>query len=117
MEGTMDNQTEQNFLRLVTVEVTQAIAQALETLIHEKGFEVPIYMAAIGSNGYTYAVKYQQEAEGTALEAKELAEHAPDEEGARFPQHVIRGLPRKRSARSRQRTDVGRKKPTLTGVT
>ena len=53
----MDNQTEQNFLRLVTAEVTEAIAPALETLIHEKGFEVPIYMAAIGSNGYTYAVK------------------------------------------------------------
>jgi hypothetical protein len=48
----MDNQTEQNFLRLVTAEVTRAIAQALETLIHKKGFEVPIYMAAIGSNGY-----------------------------------------------------------------
>ena len=40
----MDDQTEQNFLRLVTAEVTQAIAQALETLIHKKGFEVPIYM-------------------------------------------------------------------------
>ena len=53
----MDNQTEENFLRLVTAEVPQAIAQALETLIHEKGFEVPIYMAAIGSNGYTYAIK------------------------------------------------------------
>ena len=38
----MDNQTEQNFLRLVTAEVAQAIAQALETLIHKKGFEVPI---------------------------------------------------------------------------
>ena len=114
----MDNQTEQNFLLLVTVEVTQAIAEALEMLIHKKGFEVPIYMAAIGSNGYTYAVKYQQEAEGTGLEAKELAEHAPDEEGARFPdQHVIRGLPRKRSTRSRQRTDVGRRNPTLTAVT
>ena len=80
----MENQTEQNFLQLVTTEVIKAIAQALETLIHEKGFEVPIYMAAIGSNGYTYAVKYQQKAEGTALEAKELAEHAPDEE-VRFP--------------------------------
>lgn len=85
----MDNQTEQNFLLLVTVEVTQAIAEALEMLIHKKGFEVPIYMAAIGSNGYTYAVKYQQEAEGTALEAKELAEHAPDEEGARFPINML----------------------------
>jgi hypothetical protein len=80
----MENQTEQNFLQLVTLEVTQAIAQALETLIHEKGFEVPIYMAAIGSNGYTYAIKYYQEAKGKALEAKELAEYAPDEEGARF---------------------------------
>jgi hypothetical protein len=85
----MDNQTEQNFLRLVTMEVTQAIAQALETLIHKKGFEVPIYMAAIGSNGYTYAIKYQQETEGTALESKELAEYAPDEEGARFPINML----------------------------
>jgi|GEM_PF-2073151 hypothetical protein len=40
----MDNQTEQNFLRLVTAEVTQAIAQALETLIHKKSFELPIYI-------------------------------------------------------------------------
>jgi hypothetical protein len=85
----MDNQTEQNFLQLVTAEVTQAIAQALETLIHKKGFEVPIYMAAIGSNGYTYAIKYQQETEGTALESKELAEYAPDEEGARFPINML----------------------------
>jgi len=85
----MENQTEQNFLLLVTLEVTQAIAQALETLIHEKGFEVPIYMAAIGSNGYTYAVKYQSKAEGTALEAKELAEYTPDEQGARFPIHLL----------------------------
>jgi hypothetical protein len=85
----MENQTEQNFLQLVTTEVIKAIAQALETLIHEKGFEVPIYMAAIGSNGYTYAVKYQQKAEGTGLEAKELTEHAPDEEGARFPINML----------------------------
>jgi hypothetical protein len=85
----MENQTEQNFLQLVTLEVTQAIAQALETLIHEKGFEVPIYMAAIGSNGYTYAVKYQPKADGTALEATELTEHAPDEEGARFPINLL----------------------------
>ena len=85
----MDNEIEQSFLVLVTTEVTKAIAQALETLIHEKGFEVPIYMAAIGSNGYTYAVKYQQKAEGTGLEAKELAEHAPDEEGARFPINLL----------------------------
>ena len=85
----MENQTEQNFLQLVTLEVTQAIAQALETLIHEKGFEVPIYMAAIGSNGYTYAVKYQPKADGTALEATELTEHAPDEEGARFPINML----------------------------
>ena len=42
----MDNQSEQIFLRLVTAEVTQAIAQALETLIHEKGFEVPIHIAS-----------------------------------------------------------------------
>ena len=69
--------------------MTQAIAQALETLIHEKGFEVPIYMAAIGSNGYTYAIKYYQEAKGKALEAKELAEYAPDEEGARFPINML----------------------------
>ena len=46
-------------------------------------------MAAIGSNGYTYAIKYHQEAKGTALEAKELAEHAPDEEGARFPINML----------------------------
>ena len=85
----MDNQTEQSFLVLVTTEVTKAIAQALETLIHEKGFEVPIYMAAIGSNGYTYAVKYQPKADGTALEATELTEHAPDEEGARFPINLL----------------------------
>ena len=85
----MENQTEQNFLQLVTTEVIKAIAQALETLIHEKGFEMPIYMAAIGSNGYTYAVKYQQKAEGTGLEAKELTEHAPDEEGARFPINML----------------------------
>jgi hypothetical protein len=44
--GTMDNQSEQIFLRLVTAEVTQAIAQALETLIHKKGFEVPIHIAS-----------------------------------------------------------------------
>src|SRR5262245_50832204 len=85
----MENQSEQNFLQLVTLEVAQAIAQALETLIDEKGFEVPIYMAAIGSNGYAYAVKYQQKAEGNGLEAKELAEHAPDEEGARFPINML----------------------------
>ena len=85
----MENQTEENFLRLITAEVTQAIAQALETLIHEKGFEVPIYMAAIGSNGYIYAMKYHQKAEGTSLEGKELAEHAPDEEGARFPINIL----------------------------
>jgi hypothetical protein len=58
-------------------------------IISVRRFEVPIYMAAIGSNGYTYAVKYQQEAEGTALEAKELAEYAPDEEGARFPINLL----------------------------
>ena len=85
----MDNQTEQSFLVLVTTEVTKAIAQALETLIHKKGFEVPIYMAAIGSNGYIYAIKYQQEAEGASLEGKELVEHAPDEEGARFPINML----------------------------
>jgi hypothetical protein len=113
----MDNQTEQNFLRLVTMEVTQAIAQALETLIHKKGFEVPIYMAAIGSNGYTYAIKYQQETEGTALESKELAEYAPDEEGARFPINMLFVDCQGNGARSRQGTDVGRRKPTLTGAT
>jgi hypothetical protein len=85
----MDNQTEQNYLRIVTAEVAQAIAEALETLIHKKGFEVPIYMAAIGSNGYMYAVRYQQQGKGTALEARELAEHAPDEEGARFPINML----------------------------
>jgi len=85
----MDNETEQGFLVLVTTEVTKAIAQALETLIYKKGFEVPIYMAAIGSNGYIYAIKYQQEAEGTRLEGKELVEHAPDEEGARFPINML----------------------------
>jgi hypothetical protein len=37
----------------------------------------------------TYAVKYQQETEGTTLEAKELAEHAPDEQGARFPINML----------------------------
>src|SRR5262245_15065320 len=84
----MDNETEQGFLVLVTMEVTKAIAQ-LETLIHKKGFEVPIYMAAIGSNGYIYAIKYQQEAEGTRLEGKELVEHAPDEEGARCPINML----------------------------
>jgi hypothetical protein len=85
----MENQTERNFLLLVTAQVTQAIAQALETLIHKKGFKVPIYMAAIGSNGYTYAIKYYQEAKGKALEAKELAEYAPDEEGASFPINML----------------------------
>ena len=74
-------------------------------------------MAAIGSNGYTYAVKYQQKAEGTALAAKELAEHAPDEEGARFPINMLFVDCQGNGARSRQGTDVGRRKPTLTGVT
>jgi hypothetical protein len=109
----MDNQTEQSFLVLVTTEVTKAITQALETLIHEKGFEVPIFMAAIGSNGYTYAVKYQQKAEGTGLEAKELAEHAPDEEDAGFPINLL-FVDWKRSMRARQGTDVRKRNLTLT---
>ena len=85
----MDDQTEQNYFLFVTVEVTKAISSALETLIHEKGFKVPIYMAAIGANGYTYAVKYQRKGEGSALEAQDLAEHEPDKEGARFPINIL----------------------------
>jgi hypothetical protein len=57
--------------------------------IGSNGYTYAIYMAAIGSNGYTYAIKYQQEAEGMGLEATELAEHAPDEEGAHFPINML----------------------------
>lgn len=85
----MEDQTEQNYLLFITVEVTKAISSALETLIHEKGFKVPIYMAAIGANGYTYAVKYQRNPESGGLEAKEMTEHTPDEEGARFPINML----------------------------
>jgi hypothetical protein len=85
----MEDQTEQNYLLFITVEVAKAVSSALETLIHEKGFKVPIHMAAIGANGYTYAVKYQRDPEGESLEAKEVTEHAPDEEGPRFPINIL----------------------------
>ena len=55
-------------------------------VIHEG---VYVGYAAIGANGHTYAVKYETEPKGKALEAKELAEHAPDEEGARFPINML----------------------------
>ncbi len=85
----MDDQREQNYLWVATSDVALAIAESLETLIHKRGFKPPIYMAAIGSNGYTYAVQYQQKSDRSGLEAKEVAEYAPDEQGARFPIHML----------------------------
>ena len=60
----------------------------INTLITERGFELPLHLAVVAVNGYAIVARYTLSATGDGLECIFLAEHA-EPDGLRIPINMM----------------------------
>jgi hypothetical protein len=59
------------------MQLSEQFGDIMSELLHAHGFQVPLYMASIGTNGVMLYARYVLAEDGAALDCEFLAEHIP----------------------------------------